>query len=305
MKSVKSVKTVMMLAALLASGTAQAKPVAPKPAGPFVLSAARGPLRPVDLTPFKGRMASEILAGPGSGLDSSFVIYTRLAAHAAPLGSVSLPVDHTYLVLKGTLNVEIGNEHFVLKAESMALLPAGVPHRVWNAADSEDAVLEVVTPAPSRDLASLYRPATPRTVANAAQYVRVAPPLGELAGGTGHASLNERILASRATGSTHVLERLNDMLPGGGRTETHLHPFDQVYFVRRGEMTVQYGMTSYKAPANTLVVLPVGVAHNNLNNSDQVQSIVTLLLPEPEKGRPMGAGVSMTMTGAAPPAPPR
>jgi mannose-6-phosphate isomerase-like protein (cupin superfamily) len=273
----------------------------PTLAGPVHLSPARGPLRTVSFAPFKGRSSSEILAGPSSGLDSAFVIYTRLAPRASPLGSIALSVDHTYLVLKGTARVEVGNERFTVGPETLVLLHAGVPHRIWNESGAEVAVLEVVTPAPSRDLAGLYRPATARRVENAASFVRKAPPLGELAGGTGHASLNERILASRATGSTNVLERLNDMLPGGGRTETHLHPFDQVYFVRKGEMSVLYGMKSYTAKDNTLVVLPVGVAHNNTNSSNQPQSIVTLLLPEPIKGSPMGQSVNFDRAPQNPP----
>ncbi|MBC2665519.1 cupin domain-containing protein [Novosphingobium flavum] len=298
-------KRVHLIAAALLAAAATTAPASAAPAdlmtpaGPVHTSAARGPLRPVDFAPFKGRSSSEVLAGPASGLDSSWVIYTRLAPRAAPLGSISLPVDHTYLVLKGQANVEIGNERFVIKPETMVLLPAGTPHRIWNASGEEADVFEVITPAPQRDLAGLIRPAAPRRVPNAASLVRVAPPLGELAGGTGHASLNERILASRATGSLNVLERLNDMLPGGGRTETHLHPFDQVYFVRKGEMAVIYGMKTYVAKANTLVVLPVGVVHNNTNASNSVQSIVTLLLPEPEKGQPLGQGVTLSGSAAA------
>jgi hypothetical protein len=63
------------------------------------LSDARGPIRAVDLTPFASDVSSEILAGPGNGLDSAFVIYTRLKAGAKPKGLYTLPVDHTYLVL--------------------------------------------------------------------------------------------------------------------------------------------------------------------------------------------------------------
>ncbi len=288
-------KHVCLIAALLvtvASG-AVAQPVAiATPAGPVHTSAARGPLRTADLTPFAGRSSSEVLAGPASGLDSAFVIHTRLAPRAAPLGSISLPVDHSYLVLAGQANVEVGNERFVVQPETLVLLPAGVPHRIWNASASPVKVLEVVSPTPSRELGGLFRAAVPRRVAGAAGMVRVAPPLGDLAGGTGHASLNERILASRATGSPNMLERLNEMLPGGGRTQPHIHPFDQVYFVRKGEMAVTYGMKSYVAKADTLVVLPEGVVHNNLNTSNAVQSIVTLLLPEPEKGRPLGQSVT-------------
>jgi mannose-6-phosphate isomerase-like protein (cupin superfamily) len=282
------------LAALLAAIAVPAMAAGPaSPLGPVHLSPARGPLRPVDFAPFQGRSSSEILASPSSGLESAFVLYTRLAPRAARLGSQAWSVDHTYLVLKGTARVEVGDERFTVKPETLVLLPAGTPHRIWNESGEQVDLIEVATPAPSRDLASLVRPATPRHVANAAALVRQAPPLGELAGGTGHASLNERVLASRATGSPNVLERLNDMLPGGGRTATHLHPFDQVYFIRKGEMAVQYGMSNFTARDNTLVVLPVGVAHNNLNQGQGVQSVVTLLLPESEPGKPMGANVAV------------
>jgi mannose-6-phosphate isomerase-like protein (cupin superfamily) len=286
-----------MVFAVLIGGAAHAQgDVQKSMAATFHISEARGPLRPVDLSPPKGEVSSEILAGPTNGLDSAYILYTRMAAGARPKGLYTLPVDHTYLVLSGKLNVQLGTDKFEAGPETLVLVPAGVPHQVWNAGAEPEADFEVVTPAPSRDLASMIKPAEARKIDNAAQYVRVAPPLDKLAGGTGHASLNERVLASRATGSEHVLERLNDMLPGGGRTETHIHPFDQVYFVRKGTMTVEYGMATYEVPANTLVVLPTGVVHNNLNNGSSVQSIVTLLLPEPEKGHPMGAGIDVKRT---------
>jgi len=259
--------------------------------GVFYLSAARGPIRQVDLSPLKGKMSGEILAGPANGLDSAYIIYARTAAGGRPWGLYTLPVDHTYLVLSGKLNVQLGTDQFVAGAETLVFVPAGVPHQVWNAGSEPEADFQVVTPAPSRDLVSMMRRAEARKIDNAAQYIRVAPPLEKLNGGTGHESLNERVLASRATGSEHVLERLNDVPPGGGRTDLHIHPFDQVYFVTKGTMTVQYGLATYEAGANTLVVLPTGVVHNNQNNGSSVQSAITLLLPEPEKGVPLGAGV--------------
>jgi mannose-6-phosphate isomerase-like protein (cupin superfamily) len=267
-------------------------------AQPFHLSAARGPLRQVDLSPFKGEASSEILAGPASGLDSAFILYDRMAAHARGRSLYTLPVDHTFLVLAGKLNVQLGTDSFVAGPDTLVLVPAGVPHRVWNAGAEPEADLQVITPAPSRDLASLMKPAKARKIDNAAQYVRAAPALGKLAGGTGHDSLNERVLASRDTGSQHVLERLNDVLPGGGRTDPHIHPFDQAYFITQGTMTVQYGLSSLEAGANTLVVLPAGVVHNNANTGTGVQSTITLLLPEPEKGNPMGANVEIAKRAA-------
>lgn len=265
----------------------------------YHVTGARGPLRPVDLSPFNGPQSSEILAGPDAGgIESAFLIYTRLAANAKPTGLYTLPGDHTYLVLSGRLNVQLGIDRFVAEPETLIFVPAGVPHQIWNDGGSPVSEFEVVTPASGRNLVAMMTPAAPRKIENAAQYIHVAPKLGPLAGGQGHESLNERILVSRANGSTHVLERLNDVLPNGGRTVTHMHPFDQAYFVRAGTMTVQYGMANYEAHANTLVVLPAGVAHNNLNTGTEPQSDITLLLPEPEKGQPLGTNVVIQGRGA-------
>jgi mannose-6-phosphate isomerase-like protein (cupin superfamily) len=262
-------------------------------------TSARGPLRTVDRSPFKGPQSSEILAGPDAGgIESAFLIYTRLAAGAGPSGLYTLPADHTYLVLSGKMTVQLGTDTFVVEPESLVFVPAGVPHQIWNASGAPVAEFEVVTPAPSRDLVSLMTPVASRKIDNAAQYIHVPPKLGVLAGGQGHESLNERVLVSRANGSLNVLERLNDVLPNGGRTVTHMHPFDQAYFVRSGTMTVQYGMANYEAKANTLVVLPAGVAHNNLNTGTAPQSDITLLLPEPEKGNPLGANVTIEARAA-------
>lgn len=284
-----------LAAALACSGAvaqAQGAP-APPPPWTFHLSAARGPIRQPDLSPLVRGVSSEILAGPASGLESAFIVYTRMAPGVRPRGLYTLPVDHTYLVLSGKMNVQLGTDRFVAEPETLVFVPAGVPHRIWNAGAEPEADFEVVTPAPARDLASMMRPSAARRIDNAAQYVRVAPSLDKLTGGQGHASLNERVLASRETGSQNVLERLNDVPPGGGRTETHLHPFDQIYFVRAGTMTVQYGLTTYEAGPNALVILQAGIVHSNQNTGSAVQKTITLLLPEPEKGQPLGAGVTI------------
>ena len=262
-------------------------------AGMYYLNDAQGPMRAVDPTPPKGDVSNQILAGPSNGLASAYIIYERIAAGVKPKDLYTLPVDHTYLVLSGKLSVQLGSAQFVAEPETLVLVPAGVPHRVWNAGADPEADFQVMAPAPSRDLASMMKVAAAHAIDNPAQYIRVAPKLEKLIGGTGHDSLNERVLASRATGSEHVLERLNDVPPGGGRTEAHIHPFDQLYFVREGSLTFQYGMNTYDVGANTLVVLPAGIVHSNANKGTTVERLITLLISEPPKGSPMGAGVTL------------
>lgn len=254
----------------------------------YHLNADRGPLRHVDLSSLKDQVSSEILAGPTNGLDSAFIVYTRMAAGTHPSGLYTLPVEHTYLVLQGRLNVQIGTDRFVAAPDTLVLVPAGVPHRAWNAGGGPEADFEVVTPAPSRSLTSMMQPAAARRVPNAAQYVHVPQPLGKLKGGSGHDALNERVLASRATGSEGVLERLGEVLPGSTSEPSHIHPFDQLYFVRRGTMTFYYGMRTYRVPASTLVVIPTGVVHHDENGGSSVMSFIQLVVPEPKPGVPFG-----------------
>jgi mannose-6-phosphate isomerase-like protein (cupin superfamily) len=289
---------VLVAAGVAVSTAAASGDVAKDMTAGLHLSAARGPIRTVDLSSFKGEASREILAGPGNGLDSAFIVYTRLTAGAKPHGLYTLPVDHTYLVLSGKLNVQLGADQFAAEPDTLVFVPAGVPHRIWNAASEPETDFEVISPAPSRDLASMMQPAQARKIDNAAQYIHPAPKLEQLAGGTGHESLNERILASWTNGSQNIYERLNDVPPGGGRTDVHIHPFDQVYFVTKGTMSVMYGLKTYEAGENSLVVLPAGVVHNNQNNGTSVQSSITLLLPEPPQGSPLGAGVQVSRTPA-------
>jgi mannose-6-phosphate isomerase-like protein (cupin superfamily) len=271
--------------------------------GVFHLSEERGPVRHVDLSPLTQPVSNEILAGPANGLDSAFIVYTRMAAGAPRKGLFTLPVDSTYLVLSGKLNVQLGTDEFVAEPDTLVFVPAGVPHQTWNAGAELATDLEVVTPASSRDLASMMKPAKPSKVENAAQYIRVPPPLTELKmGNRGGTGLNERVLASRATGSEHVLERLDASLTGGGRAETHIHPFDQVYFITKGTMSVQYGLAKYEITPNSLLIIPAGMVHSNVNNTSNVENHVTLLLPENPKGTPAGSDVEIK-SNAAPPRP--
>ena len=273
-------------------------------AGVFHLSPDRGPVRHVDFSPLTQPVSSEILAGPANGLDSAFVIYTRMAPGGRKRGLFTLPVDSTYLVLSGKLNVQLGTDEFVAETETLVFVPAGVPHQAWNAGSAPEADLEVVTPATSRDIVSMMKEAKPAKIDNAAQYIRVPPPLTELkAGNRGGAGLNERVLASRATGSEHLLERLDATLTGGGRAETHIHPFDQVYFIRTGTMTVQYGLSKMDITANSLLIIPAGMVHSNVNNTPDQESHITLLLPENPKGTPAGSAVQIQ--GNPPPPPPK
>jgi mannose-6-phosphate isomerase-like protein (cupin superfamily) len=252
------------------------------------------PLRPIDLSPFQGKYSTEILASPSTGLQAEIVMYTRLAPGAGKRGLYTLPADHTYLVMKGSLNVQLGTDEFVLEPNSLALVHPGVPVQIWNSGLEQVEVLEVVAPIASSDLAFLMQPAKASKVKNAAQYIFLGPELGEMKGGVGHEGLNERVMASTDSGSMHILERLDDVLSGSGGPPTHRHEEDQLYLVTAGTMTVEYKGQKMPAGPHTLVVLPRGVLHANTNQGGVTESHITLLMPAQPGGGPRGlAAVSL------------
>ena len=254
----------------------------------YHITKSTGPLRPVDLTPFQGKFSTEILASPTTGLAAEIVMYTRLAPGAPKRGLYTLPADHTYLVMKGKINVQIGSDEFAVGPNTLILVHSGIPAQVWNAGAEQADVFEAIAPTASSDLVSLMRPARATKVDNPAQYIFLAPDLGPMKGGVGHDSLNERIMASTDNGSMHIHERLDDVLPGGGSAPTHTHEGDQVYLVTAGTMTVEYKGQKFPAGLNTLVILLRGVPHANANQGSTVESHVTLLMPAPPDGGSRG-----------------
>jgi len=260
------------------------------------VSEARGPVRTADLsTPLGKVVSSEILGGPTNGSEGSYLIYTRMPAGAHGPALFTLPVDHLYFVLSGKMTIQIGTDKFVAGPDTGIMVPAGVPHEAWNADAEPEANLEVIAPAPSRDLISMLKPAEPRKVENAAQYVRAAKPLGELRPG-----LNGQPLFARATGSPANQMRIDNSPAASGNPNPHLHAFEQVYFIKEGTMTLTYGINpqgklgTMKVPVNSFVIIPPGVVHANMNEGPGVERHVVWLLPEPEPGvGPLDVGIEL------------
>lgn len=281
MKQLRASLFGIAFAALVVTATGQ--PADSGKAAAFRMSETRGPIRTADSSAPSGKMAmSEILGGPTNGSDNAYLIYTRIAPGAHGPALFTLSVDDYYVVTSGKLNVQIGTDKFVVGTLSAAIIPANVPHAVWNDGDEAETNLEVITCANpdkdlSRDLTSMMKPARPTKVENAASYIREikVPAAGELKPG-----LNRQVYTNRAKGSP-VTVALDSTSPGSGGPKPHVHRFEQVYFMLAGETTVMYGLDNPQAKKNDIVILPAGVVHTNTNRSSGIERHITLLLPEP------------------------
>jgi len=257
------------------------------------LNETRGPIRTANTSPPAGKDASsEILAGPTNGSDNAYVIYTRMPAGARGPALFTLPVEHYYVVLSGRMTVQIGTETFVAGPMTGVVVPAEAPHAVWNAGTEPEAHLEAIAPAPSRDLMAMLKPAQPRKVENAAKCIRpvTVPAARDLKPG-----LNGALFTNRDQGSPNTV-RLDSTMPGSGGPATHVHRFEQVYFMVEGTTTILYGADRFKASKNDIVILNPGVVHTNVNESGMPERHLTLLLPQNVDGP---ADIEFEMKGPA------
>ena len=238
----------------------------------------RSPVRAASMSPLGNAPVSEVLAGPTNGSDAAYLIFTRMPGGAHGPRLFMLPDDHLYLVLEGRMNVQIGTDTFVVEKDQGVMIPPGIPHEAWNADAQPEAHLEVIAPGSSRNLKSMFKPAQPRKVENAAQYIRKpkVPTQGELKPG-----LNGAMFAERNMGSNEQM-RIDSTLPGQGGPKIHVHKFEQVYFEIEGATTLSYGLNTYPLPKYSVAVIPPGVVHTNNNKTSASERHMTLLLPEPK-----------------------
>jgi mannose-6-phosphate isomerase-like protein (cupin superfamily) len=238
----------------------------------------RGPLRAADPTPSARDGSSEVLAGPTNGSDQGYLIFTRMPSGAHGPALFTLPDEHLYLVVEGVMNIRIGTDTFAVNRYEGVRLPANIPHEVWNAGPEPEAHLEVIAPGSSRDLLSMLTAAQPRTIENAAQYIRrpKVPAQADMKPG-----LNGVTYAARATGGT-IQMRIDSTLPGQSGPKPHVHKFQQVYFSIEGQTSVEYGLIDFSLPKYSIAVIQPGVVHTNANKTSAIERHVTVLMPQLE-----------------------
>ena len=75
--------------------------------------------------------------------------------------------------------------------------------------------------------------------------------------------------------------------PGARGPENHAHPVDQLYFVTDGEVSIQLGKETHRAPAGSAVFIPAGVPHHNWNEGTDEEVHLEVLAPGSSGIRPL------------------
>jgi mannose-6-phosphate isomerase-like protein (cupin superfamily) len=74
---------------------------------------------------------------------------------------------------------------------------------------------------------------------------------------------------------------------GGCGPGLHYHHVDQLYFLLRGQMTLQLGTTERNIDAGTLVIIPAGLPHRNWNDGPGSETHFEMIIPAPSPLAPI------------------
>ncbi|MCT7660716.1 cupin domain-containing protein [Mycobacterium deserti] len=256
-------------------------------------------IRPLDEektydTPFRG-YRQQILSNLESGL--------MLASHIREGGcGPSLHyhyVDQIYYMIKGTTNVRLGDEVHIAGPGSVVFIPAGLAHCNWNDGPGEESHFEMMVPQ-TRPVDPLMCPVdSPDDVpverrTNRRGYVLTPVPDAATEPMPG---FRMTPLATPAMGSDHAVVTVAEVDAGKGGPGTHVHEFDQYYFVLDGELTIEVALQKHVVGPMTLVILPAGVPHRQYNDGAVAEKHLSIIIPAPEEGRPWDVGIDFHLNG--------
>jgi mannose-6-phosphate isomerase-like protein (cupin superfamily) len=200
--------------------------------------------------------------------------------------------DQVYFVTEGVMRVQLGAEQFTAGPETLVFIPRGTPHHNWNEGTVQEFHFEVLAPPPNvtqpvaTQTDSVDAGGRPYCVVCAAEVPQEEPLEG----------LKLQRLLALEDGSEYLTINLIEIAPGAGGPTTHVHEFDQLFWILEGEMTVEAALETFTAVPGDLVVLPAGVPHTQYNQGTVPERHLALLSPSPTSV-PWDRGVTLAATG--------
>ena len=247
-------------------------------------------VRPVDFSAYRGEGYEFQILYSG---ESCRVIGSHVAPKAtAPPHHYHL-VDQLYYVIDGEMQLQLGSERLTAGPDTLVFIPAGTPHHNWNEGDVPEFHFEVLAPGPHPNDPVMV----PTEATDAGGRPYFVKPLARDGFDPATPGFALQKLLQRSDGSDNMTLYVGTVEPGGAGPDTHIHPFDQFYYVLDGELTAEIAFEQVTARRHDLVVLPAGVPHKQWNDAAVAERHITLIAPEPLPGVPWDVGVELTPTG--------
>ena len=193
------------------------------------------------------------------------------------------PSDQLYYIVDGDLEIELGSVTVSAVAGESVYIPAGLPHHNRNVSDRPETHVEIIAPGVTagKPLAVFL---DPDDIDSAVADAEAGGLAAVHKGGDDKAGrmFTMSWLQNHDSGSHSAGMYRAEMSPGSAGPTTHVHEFDQFYFVLDGTLDVEVGLQQHRVEPNTLVVLPAGVPHRQWNGADEAEHHLAILVPEPE-----------------------
>lgn len=256
-------------------------------------------VRPLDETATVDTGFPKFRAQILSSLESAIMLASHIGEGGSGPGLHYHHSDQAYFLVQGSMKVRLRDEVHDVAPGSIVFIPAGLPHCNWNPGPGSETHLEMIIPATHRLKQIAYMVDKPEDVPPEWQttrkgYVRRVDPrwLKEPLPG-----LKTMSLADPSSGCDTAVILYAEVGPQNGGPGTHVHEFDQYYFVLEGELAIEVALQKYVVTRNKLVVLPAGVPHRQYNNCKVVEKHLTINTPAPEPGRLWDFGVTLASNG--------
>lgn len=245
-------------------------------------------VRPVDFSAYRheGYEFQVLFNG-----ESCRIIASNVAPGAAAPPHHVHPVDQLYYVVSGEMQLQLGAERRVAGPNTLVYIPAGTPHHNWNEGAVDEFHFEVLAPGPPTNLPVM----TPTDSTDAGDRPYFVRSLADDGFDERRPGFSIQKLLLRSSGSEHISLYIGQSEPGGHGPDTHVHRFDQFYYVLEGAMNGEIALEPFTAGPHTLVVLPAGVPHHQGNDGTERERHITLLAPEPLPGEPWDIEVTFSV----------
>ena len=195
--------------------------------------------------------------------------------------------DQLYYVLDGEMNLLLDGTEQDVPADSLVFIAEGTPHQNRNRSSVPELHLDVLVPPPPR-MQPASRPAEPGDRGPGTSYVRT---VGDDYDPSHVPGFDMARVAGPQTGSHGIIVNVAKVDPSSPGTSWHIHPFDQLYWVLEGQLTIDVADQHHVVPPDHLVVLPAGVPHRNRNDGAVPERHIAFLVPPPP-GEPLDLSVT-------------
>ena len=189
--------------------------------------------------------------------------------------------DQSYFLVDGEMKVQIGDAVHDVSAGSFVHIPEGIAHRNWNDSSAPEFHIELIIPTPLPGTPLMYPVETPGEA-----------PGSDSSGFVIHTRDDDSTDPERLLNmcvrpllrNERSVINLGFMAPGDKGPGTHIHEFDQYYFVLEGVLQIEVALERHEAPAGSLVLLPAGVPHRQWNDGPGVERHLAVQSPAPREG---------------------